>query len=96
MVELSFITGGEIMSFKIIGKEIWIRGKGSNYTWAPWDPLGLNGADLSRLRAKYGEKWYKNYMKAEKKFESFETEKEVAKDLIEDMQKSGWRLIKKK
>lgn len=94
-MELIFIFGGEITKFKIEGKKIHIWGKGSNHQWAPWDPLGLSALDLSQLRQKYGEKWYRDYLKSEDKFRAMETEEEIAKDLIKDYKKIGWRLIKK-
>jgi hypothetical protein len=94
MIELTFVIGGEICKFRIRGKLIEISSKNFGYRWTEWNPLGLSGEEVARLRAKKGEDWYKEYAKAKEEFENMETEEEISDDLIKDFQSKGWRLVK--
>lgn len=96
MREIVFMMGGDIISFRINEKFIEIKGKMSSYQWMEWNPVGLSADKLSLLRVKYGEEWYKDYLKAEETFEKMTTEDEIADDLIKDYKKTGWRLVKRK
>ena len=96
MIELTFIMGGEIMKFRIEGKKIEIKGKGSNYEWLEWNPLNMSANNLAKLRIKYGEKWFRDYIQSEKEFEEMETEEQMADSLEKDFKKTGWRLALRK
>lgn len=92
MIELYFVTGGEPMWIKVVGKLISLRGKLSNYTWI--DMHDLTTDQKSKLNKKHGDNWFKEYLEALGLKENM-TEAEIAKDLVKDMQSSGWRLVRK-
>lgn len=94
MIKLTFITGGELVVFKIDRKRIFFSGKPTNYSFLEWNVI-MPAENLSRLRAKRGEKWYKEFLEAENKFEKMESDDEIAEDLITDMEYKGLKLIKK-
>lgn len=94
MIELFFRTGSEIANFKIENKRIFFLGKPTGYSYVEWNPI-RSADQLSRLRIKKGDEWMKEYLDAEEKFNSYNSEEEIANDLIDDMQKKGMELIKK-
>ena len=94
MIVLIFVQGSEIMKFRIVEKDIEISGKSSGYEYIPFNPI-RTADELSRLRAKYGEKWLREHQKAERDYEKMETEEEIAEDLIKDFKKTAWRLVKR-
>ena len=94
-MELSFIMAGEIMKYRITGKVIEMATKSTGYTYMEWDPLGRTAGDLARLRGKFGDEWLKEYRESMDKFSKMGSEDEIAKDLTKDLQKAGWRLVRK-
>ncbi len=80
------------MWIKVDGKTISLRGKLSNYTWI--DMHDLNEDQKSKLNKKHGDNWFKEYLEAIVLKENM-TEDEISKDLVKDMQSSGWRLVRK-
>ena len=92
MIELNFVAGGEIMGLQIDEKNICIRGKLSNYSWI--DIRDLTEKEQDQVNKKHGVGWSKEYCDA-LDLRNNMTEDEMANDLVKDMQKSGWRLVKK-
>ncbi len=83
------------MKFKIEGKSIQILGKTSGFQWADWNPLGRSEEDKKALAKKYGPEWLLDYEKSEKIFKDMGSEEEIAKDLIKDYQRAGFRLVRR-
>lgn len=94
MIELTFITGGELVKFKIIDKKIYMLGKPTNYHYVEWNPLGLGADKIAMLRTKKGETWYNEWIESEEKVRNMNDE-ELADDLISDFRKRGLKLIKR-
>lgn len=79
------------MAIKINKQDIKIRGRMSNYNWI--DLKVLDDTEKEKIRKKYGNEWFKEYLDA-LKIKKGMKEKEIAMDLIKDMQKAGWRLVR--
>lgn len=94
MIELTFLTGGDLVRFKIIDKKIFMLGKPTNYQFVEWNPLGMSADRISLLRAKKGEAWYTKYIEDEEKVRNMNDE-EMANDLIQDFEKRGLKLVKR-
>jgi predicted nucleic acid-binding Zn-ribbon protein len=89
-MELVFTIGGGLRKVFIFGRKISFLSAETNYT-----PFEI---DLDKLEDKENKHKLKQ-MKADKNFlnelSKLQTEEEIAKDIIKDFQKSGWRLMKK-
>lgn len=95
MIELIFMAGSEIVKFRVKEKKIFFSSKNTNYSWVEWNPLNISADKLSYLRKKKGEEWFKIYQEAEKRYENFESEEEICKDLIEDFKNKGMKIVRK-
>lgn len=94
MIEMTFVTGGELVAFKIDNKKVQMKAKGTNYYYIDWNPLGLKEEQKKKLKKHYGQKWYDEFVESEKKFREMDNDKDIAQDLKKDVQKQGWRLVK--
>ncbi len=94
-MELVFQVGMKIVSFRINDLKIKIKSENFGNQWVDWEPGKHSVVEESNLRRGKGEKWYTDYKKAQKQAANIKTDKGLAKDLIKDLTKDGWRLVRR-
>ncbi len=89
MIRLIFVTGSALRKVMINGRIITMMSAETNF--APLK-IDLNKIEKSRkLKKKLGEESYQLL----KEIASLKNEKDYARDIIEDFQRTGWRLVKR-
>jgi len=87
MIELIFSTGGAIRKVYINGRKVSLLTAETNFV-----PVEIN---LDKISNKLKKRLSKEEINLLKEISLLKTEQEMARDIIKDFQKSGWRLTNK-
>jgi len=88
MIKLAFVIGGALRKVVVDKRKITMMSQEVGYTPILMDLNKLNEKKIKKQMGKEGLKFIKEISR-------LNTEEEMAKDIIKDFQKTGWRLVKR-
>ena len=87
MIKLTFAIGGNLRKVFINKRKISLLTAETG-----WQPISI---DIDNIDEKLSKKISEEEMKLIKEISKLNSEEEIAKDIVKDFQKTGWRLCKK-
>ena len=88
MIKVSFVMGSALRKAFINGRKISLMSQETGFTPISMDLDNINEKQIKKKMGKQGLEFMKQISK-------LNTEEEMARDIINDFQQTGWRLIKK-
>ncbi len=90
MIKLSFVIGGSLRKVLIKDRIISMASQETGFV-----PIKIDLDRLEKEKERITKKMGDDGLKLLREISNFKTENEMAKDIIVDFQKSGWRMIKR-